>query len=248
MARWGTDSAMDVLAGVVRANPDTPGVNFARKVAAHHSQRLEKDAARGAVVGRLTRRIYPKSLSILTMPGVEWRFEKALLRNRESAASKREGNPRRTYITSIEREPAIYAASLRNIPGAELGLRHLPEDFATSVTTLRTPLISRYHCLAFEDFVPVNRRNFAAAWLDFTGPLTDRLIAAINGFAPFVRQLLVITVLDARQSRSVSNRILSSGGTEALLSSLCPDFAVADAHQYSDGVPMLQVRLERKPS
>jgi hypothetical protein len=52
--------------------------------------RPEKSAARNSILSMLTRRQYPATLGILTMPGMAWSFERALLQQREPASVLRD--------------------------------------------------------------------------------------------------------------------------------------------------------------
>jgi hypothetical protein len=240
--RWGGDSDIETLAAIARKT-ETPGIAFARS-----QLRLEaktnKDEARARVCRAFSRREFPKSLSILTMPGTQWRFEKSILKTREPGRDR--ATVHRTYITALEREPPIYVAALRNIPGANFGLRHLPGDFKAATYSMRTPLISRFHLASFEDFAEANTMSYAGAWLDFTGPITARLMKTIPYFWTFVRELIVITSLDARWCRDVSNKVTRIGGVIPLLNDMLPGSEVVETYRYIDKVPMIQVSLRRK--
>jgi len=55
----------------------------------HYTQKpkwAEKNHARNLVLQSFSKRAFPDSLSILTMPHLDWRFENALLMNREPEA------------------------------------------------------------------------------------------------------------------------------------------------------------------
>src|SRR5688500_335478 len=82
------------------------GVLFARK-----ENLAEKDKARSRVLGLYTIERWPRNLSILTMPGLYWTFEKDLKYQRE-----RLGTTARTSIFAVERDPAIYYGAMNWIP------------------------------------------------------------------------------------------------------------------------------------
>lgn len=243
--QWGSDSNMETLAAIVnqdRRNGNmTPGVAFARHVVTQHREQkfCKKDGERGIVVNMFMKDQWPESLSIVTMPSVHWRFEKAILRQREGEGKL----PKKTFITAIEREPAIFTASLKYIPGADQGLTHLPGDIPKTHYTMKTPIISRYHLTSFEDFAEVNTKKFGGAWLDFTGPLTDRLFEMIPHFSNYIKRTLVITMLNARWSRDISDRVTRANGVDKLLASRMPFMKLEKVRRYQDNVPMIQLKL-----
>jgi len=173
-------------------HPDS-GITF------HRAKHGAKDDPRGAVTNLFSRFQLEKKLSILTMPGLRWAFERTLIEQREverifvagsaewADGKIRERNThkplpplsdcdmlRRTYITAIERNEAIYRAAVRKMPGVESNLKQIPSPpFAT--TSLCTSLVPRFHRCTFEDlarfYLGRNAYRFDAAWLDFSGPL-----------------------------------------------------------------------------
>lgn len=241
---WGSDSDMETLAAIARVS-DTPGLNFAR-ASQHEGSRKMKDDARSQVLSALSPAVWPGSLSILTMPGVQWRFERLLLKKRETEEALVNGKPRRTFITAIEREAPIYTAALLDIPGWPRGIKHLPGDLPLAGCSLRTEIISRFHLMKFEEFAAVSKADFGAAWLDFTGPLTIDLLEAVRIFWPHVRRRFTVTFLDARYCKRVGARLNTAGGAAALLQVICPNSTLIKDHKYQDGVPMRQVTLKRQ--
>jgi hypothetical protein len=239
---WRSDSDMATLAAIARTT-ESPGLNYFR-AHAKPQEREKKDIARSWVVRLFSPTKWPESLSIFTLPGVLWRLEKSLLRLREPA--RVQGVIRRTFITSIEREAPLYAAALKFIPGADQGITHLPGDHAKMVCSLRTPLISRFHCGTFEDFAEVNNKRFGAAWLDFTGPLSPRLLETIPLFWNSIRRTMVVTFLDARWCAEVGRKLLRAGGPTQLLHGLLPQATLFNEHRYVDKVPMLQLTFNRE--
>ena len=87
---------------------------------------------------------------------------------------------------------------------------------------------------------------FDAAWLDFTGPITEALLVALGQFWPRVRKALWVTSLDARWSRSVSDRVSRYDGVPNLLHRTLPGSVMVDVHRYADTVPMVQAYYERR--
>lgn len=245
---WGSDSNMETLAAIVnqdRRNGNmSPGVAFARHAVEHFrttGKPSQKDGMRGQLVNQFMKDQWPGSLSIVTMPGTHWRFEKAILRHREGEGKL----PKRTFITALEREPPIFTASLKHIPGADQGLAHLPGDLPRTHYTMRTPIISRFHLASFEDFAEVNTKTFGAAWLDFTGPLTERLFTTIPHFWGYVRKTMVVTMLNARWCREISDRVTKASGVEFLLASRMKDATLQRTRRYMDSVPMIQLTFEK---
>jgi hypothetical protein len=70
------------------------GVLFAR-----NSERVNKDEARQRVLDLFSLENWPGRLSMLTMPGIHWRFERLLLGAREVGWMRRP-YPKRTHFTA----------------------------------------------------------------------------------------------------------------------------------------------------
>jgi hypothetical protein len=243
---WGPEQDMESLAAIVRQRKNqSPGVNFAR------SQFSEpwkdgKDDARAQILGLLSPLRRKTPISILTMPGITWHFEKNLLKLREPELA--EGKVSRTSITSIEREPPIFVAALKDIPGADRGLEHLPDDFMRSTCTMKTPFIKRFHLTTFEEFAEVNTRLYTDAWLDFTGPLTERLLETIPYFWKHIECTLTITTLNARWDRRTSNKVKRAGGAANLLMETLDQPLHFRTDRYIDTVPMIQTIFAKEPA
>lgn len=223
----------------------SPGVAFARP-----SPRTEKDAAREEVVNCFSQRFYPRGLTLLTMPGLYWTFERELLRRREQRRMKKAKGLDRTFITGLESDEAIFRASFKFMPGVvyqeERGVAVLPSHPAATAT-VRTPLIVRYHRCEFEQYVGVDDSfQFDGAWLDFNGQMTIRRLDAIYRlWTTSLRSCLVVTGLNARTDAEVTARIHDAGGISKLLHNLCPGSRVIRSITYCDTTPMFQVTLVR---
>src|SRR6185369_6236714 len=93
----------------------TSGVAFARK---HHLTVLHaKNMARRRVLNSLSREEWPNQLRVLTMPGLEWTFEKLLMSERDYAlfgdgwmspsGGRFVGANQKTIFYGVEYDPAI---------------------------------------------------------------------------------------------------------------------------------------------
>lgn len=219
------------LADHLRLHPRVQrgGHAFARK-----AFRPAKEEARGWILRALSKRVWPRGLTVLTMPGLNWTFERQLLHNRERAGALKRGKLHSTFISSIESDEAIYRASLKDMPGLVATLVDLPPpDCATR--SLRTGLIQGYHRCAFEDYAYVNRAVLDAAWIDFNGPITQqRLDALIELWNKRIRYMLVVTAMRGR-SRYVVDDLLSH----------IEDAEIADYRQYRDTTAMTQIAFVR---
>jgi hypothetical protein len=220
--------------------------------------RPRKSAARNAILSDLTRARHPATLSILTMPGMAWSFERSLLAQREPASVLRDGGvhadaagrvagkTKRTVITAVEREPAIYAAALRAIPGASCGIAHVNAPWFAN-RALQTPLVRRFYLSSAEQVLQHAECYWHAAWLDFTGPLTPARCEVIGrAWAEGrVRDLLTVTTTPARTSQPLKREIDAAGGIPGYLRLICVGSVIAAAVPYRDTMPMIQVTLAR---
>jgi hypothetical protein len=171
-------SSLDVeslAAAVNLRGRDDPGMRFARLgiqgSEGKHEARLR---VRNAMLGEDLR-------SFLTMPGLYFAFEWMLLEKRESRRVLRRDRPRRperTYITAIEREPEIYRAAIRYMPGRAQGYFKTLEPIDGARHSMMNSHITRYHQITLERYAEHGRRQ-DAAFLDFCGPLTSRRCRAI---------------------------------------------------------------------
>lgn len=229
---------MEILAANVvhdrRNNKESPGVSFARTVFMDPAGRSGKDSARGALIGKFGS-AHPRPLSILTLPGVAWRFEKKILYHRRRAGLE-------TKITALEKDPAIFAASLADMPGNSRGYEYV-DQHESSAAAVSTYKIHRYYCAAFEDFARTNEETFDAAWIDLTGPVGEKVLLGLARLWPYVREALVVTSLKARWNRVTSARVRHLGGVANLLKTTLQGSAVECDHEYCDSSPMSQVTL-----
>lgn len=235
----------DVMAGWLACQREvTPGVGFARK-----PDGIEKQRARAAVLHCFSAAEWPKGLSVVTLPGLYWLFERQLLGQREGPRADREQEPifrpHRTYIEALEREPWIYRSSMLHIPGLHSGVKQFN---GRGHITVGTPAIQRYRLLSFEKWVDAPwRKSFDAAWLDFNGPINSQRIEKIVRLWRDLRWRLVLTWLNARHDHAVSESIAEAGGPfEWVLSNLNAVRPTRELHRisYNDSAPMLQLAVE----
>ena len=208
------------------------GILFARA-----TERGHKDEARRYLVdlfGDVER--FP-TLNILTMPGLDWRFENKLLGRREGDWANSGRGPQRTRITSVESDRAIYQAAVTRMPGMArhwrthrhrtkndpIRMEASPEWAECSISNR---WVNRFHFANVDDLMaglPQDQR-FDAAWLDYTGPMTAVRLAIIQRFfAQHIRPggALAVTVLRGRQKPKDVRAMDAAGGhTEWLLGAL----------------------------
>lgn len=216
------------------------GVHFARR---------ESDTAKAKARGRVLhyiQRFHEKRrrLNILTMPGVDWTFEKALIGAREHGGGKR--YPRYTFITAVESSHAVWTAALVTMP---LGFGALITDLPTPTgvtAAVRSKVISRFYCCDVEDYINSDTMYpLDAAWLDFCGPITERRLQAINVL--WERRgvkTLVVTSLKARWPRETAQAVKRDGLLSTIVAAT-PKASVIAEHEYRDGSPMHQVVLRQ---
>jgi hypothetical protein len=222
------------------------GVLFARK-----QDRTNKDAAREQVLDLFGGDRWPKSLSILTMPGVDWKFERKLL-------GRREGNwyckpaPHRTYLTAIENDRSIYHAAVLLMPGITHGntsVTQVLEGTKFAERAVRNRWVQRYFFGNVDDLMRMHdaAHQYDAAWLDYTGPMSvDRLRAIKQFFNVGIRHTLVLTVLRARWNRETSEAIDRAGGHTVWLLRALPGYVLHDIeYQDGNGSPMAQVAVQK---
>lgn len=227
------------------------GIMFARK-----QERGEKDEARRHIIDLLGDIEAFPTLSILTLPGLEWKFENKLLGRREGnwAGEARPG-PARTTFTCIENDRSIYHAAVTKMPGMRPWrnrhdrrnplIRVLP---ATSFAerAVSNQWVDRFYFGNVDDLMRSDDRVFDAAWLDYTGPLSiDRLALIRRFFAARVRRVLVVTALRARWNRETSDVITAAGGHSAWFLRGMSAEVLHDIN-YQDGPsPMAQIAVSK---
>ena len=112
------------------------GVMFART-----EEREQKEQARKLILRLCGGIEWPGRLTILTMPGLDWMFERQLLGYRETKWTTQMEHPARTRIYSIENDRAIYYGAIDKMPGrlthnALLSVKSPPYFAQHSVKTL----------------------------------------------------------------------------------------------------------------
>lgn len=226
------------------------GVLFARK-----KERGEKDEARRYIVDLLGDVEAFPTLSVLTLPGLEWKFENKLLGRREGNwAGKDRPGPTRTTLTCIENDRSIYHAAIMQMPG----MKHWRNAQRTNPPikvlqapsfaerAIANPWVDGFYFGNVDDLMRSDTRMFDAAWLDYTGPLTCERVALIRQFfEKRVRHVLVVTALRARWTRETSDAITRAGGHSAwFLRGMRAD--VLHDINYQDGPsPMAQIAVAK---
>lgn len=218
------------------------GVAFARK-----GKTTEKLKKHGKILRLFTRDAWPKGLSILTMPGLKWEFERALLSLREGNWAQRTNPARSTHICGLEIDPAIYRASLAFIPG----LKH--NHSATKIIdgpmwaahSLETSAVRRYHNCDFYTMAANYEHAFDAAWLDFTGPLNEARMEIIKRFYNRnVRSVLIVTALAARTDMQTNVSMFNAGSLEDWYAKELPG-KIEHCSRYMDTSPMIQYAVRK---
>lgn len=223
------------------------GISFARRASS-----TEKTQARSRLVPlfgsrRWERKYGQRNLSILTMPGLDWTFERQLLTQRERA--KRRENPSFTSITAVERSAPVWAASMLRMPGAATSLMLNVPCPPHARNACRTRAIGRFFLSSFEGLALESGPKvyvFDAAWIDLCGPVTEARVHALKHlWDRKVRHLLIVTSLAARWPSGFADKVRQYGGITGLLDAELSPSAVVDEYTYRDGVPMHQVVLAK---
>jgi len=240
---------VEELAAYQRTAEPSGGVLFARS-----KERVEKDAARTRIVELLKRDVWPEHLTILTMPGIEWKFERELLGWREGKWSRLEV-PAHTRFISIENDRAIYFAAInssrmpgRLTPNALLSVKS-PPYFAEQA--VKTKFVKRFYLanvdsLMEEALRDVNPYPYDVVWLDYTGPISIKRLNIIAAFYQrIVRRMLIVTVLKARWDRDTSAAIERAGGHSQWLRKYLPGEVLHDLDYQDTASPMTQLAIRR---
>jgi hypothetical protein len=233
---------MEELAARQRGIIPSGGVLFSRNIDGE-----QKTAAREQVLKLFER--WSGRLHMLTLPGLQWRFERKLLGARE-VGWLRLSKPQKTYFTTCENDRAIYFAAVAQMPGL-----HTPDSTLQKIKPytfaemgVKTPYASFF--FANIDTMMVQdcwNDGWDAAWLDYTGPLTVERLAVISKFYNrYIRYILVVTALKARWNTDTNLAIERAGGHSAWLRKHLPGNVLHDI-EYHDTSPMAQyaVRKER---
>lgn len=226
---------LEELAAIQITRP-SGGMMFAR-----NPDRAEKDAARQKILGLLSFDAWPGPLRILTMPGLDWRFERKLLGKREADWMSHAG-PQRTTITAVENDRFIYYSAVTTMPGlhTKRALTRILPAASFAERTIRTKFIQNFHFANVDDLMRETTERWDAAWLDYTGPLTRERLKLIAGFyESSVRGVLIVTALKARWNRDTSDAITRCGGHSEWLQKHLPGEVLHDI-EYFDTSPMAQ--------
>lgn len=223
-----------------RAGKATGGMLFARK-----EDHAEKDEARRAILNMLTLEKSLECLSVLSMPGMTWEFERRLLGQRECRWSGRSyaGNVR---LTCVENDRFIYYSALTKIPrNAQCVIRALPAP-SYAECTMGHGFVDRYIFANVDDLMQHSDETFDVAWLDYTGPLSVARMKIIQRFwRDRVRSKLIITSLKARWNRETADTIVRNGGCMNWMRKRLPGTEL-HAMEYQDGAsPMIQIALSK---
>ncbi len=169
---------VEELATIQQTRP-SGGVLFAR-----NPDREAKDAARQKILDLFSWTARPGAFSILTMPGLDWRFERKLLGRREGNWMKKAG-PSNTKITAIENDRFIFYSASHKMPGLNDTKRALTKSLPApdfGERTLSTKFISKFHFANVDDLMVMTTEAWDAVWLDYTGPLTIARLKVISAF------------------------------------------------------------------
>ena len=231
---------IEELAAMQHVRP-SGGMLFAR-----NSDREEKDAARRQILELFTFDAWPGTLRILTMPGLDWRFERKLLGKREGNWMRKAG-PSRTTITAVENDRYIYYSAATTMPGlhTKRALTRFEPAPSFAERTIRTKFIQRFHFANVDDLMLEATEKWDAVWLDYTGPLTKERLKLISQFyETSVRGILVVTALKARWNRETSDAIARCNGHSEWLQKHLPGEVLHDL-EYFDTSPMAQFAIRR---
>lgn len=226
-------SANIVADHILRNRSCTSGITFARK-----AKTSSKNAARIEAIKWFNHENFPDPMRIVTMPGVNWIFERELWRDR---------NFKCTYFESCEIDEAIYRAALFQIPRKfeDWSIRgHEAPSWATAVYS--TPNI-RFYKAPIEKMLCSDRCRPNAAWLDFSGPIyTERLAAIREMWDRMTRLRLCLTATKCRyRDEQAKSEIEDVGSYVGWICDSLPGAVIREIFEYSDGVPMVQILVDK---
>lgn len=231
---------IEELAAIQQTRP-SGGVMFAR-----NPDREQKDAARQQIIDLFTRDERPESLSFLTMPGLDWRFERKLFGKREGDWFRKSG-PAATHITSIENDRFIYYSAVHKMPGlhTKKPLTRIMKPAPFAERTVSTKFINAFHFANVDDLMAETADKWDVVWLDYTGPLTVERLRLISRFyEQSVRDTLVITALRARYNKETSAAIDRVGSHSDWLRKYLQGEVLHDI-EYFDTSPMAQIAVRK---
>lgn len=236
--------SMEELAARQRSIKPSGGVLFARV-----SDREQKYAARERIVELFSPQAWPGRLHMLTMPGLEWRFERRLLGEREPGWMRRP-HPRRTRFTSFENDRAVYYSAISTMPGLHTPNAYLRKLKQVSFAEMGFKTVCGAYFFANVDDMMVSEdwrdgSAWDAAWFDYTGPMTVKRLSLIEQFYQRkVSQILIVTVLKARWDRETVVAIKRAGGHSEWLHKHLPGSILHDM-EYNDAAPMAQFAVRK---
>jgi len=235
---------MEELAARQRAIQPRGGVVFAR-----NADGEQKTAARELVLDLFTPERWPGRLHMLTMPGLQWRFERKLLATREAGWMRRRAPQQGTYFTACENDRAIFFASVSQMPGLQTPHSELkqirPFPFAEMGVKTR---YSSFFFANMDDLISHDgwSDGWDAVWLDYTGPLTvERLILIRQFYHRYVSSTLIVTSLKARFSQHTVRAIAKAGGHSQWLRQYLDGEVLHDL-EYFDTSPMAQFAVRKR--
>lgn len=233
---------MEELAARQRGIRPEGGVLFAR-----NADGEQKTAARELVLELFSPQRWPGRLHMMTMPGVQWRFERKLLGARQ-VGWMRHRSPNGTHFTACENDRAIYYASVAQMPGLHTPKSTLQriKPYAFAEMGVKTRYAGFFFaniddCLAYQGW----DGDWDAAWLDYTGPLTVERLALIQQFyRRHVRHVLIVTALKARFNEKTTAAVAKAGGHSQWLRSHLDGEILHDI-EYFDTSPMAQLAVRK---
>lgn len=225
----------------------TSGVSYARKC--HNTVLYAKNLARQRVLQSMNLIEWPDKLRVLTMPGLEWIFEKMLTGARDYSVVGDDfivhlngsHNRQKTEIYSVEYDAPVFFGSVKWMPAIRLGLTQL------SPHAVSTKGVKMYYFTDVETFIgDPSCPEVDAAWLDFTGYMTPARLSKIRRFwRERCTWQLAITVLNARYPSGVKAHVLKHGSMDKWITNSLGG-EVYDVHHYFDEhSAMLQIILRK---
>jgi hypothetical protein len=233
---------MEELAARQRIIEPSGGVLFAR-----NTDGDQKRAARQHVLDLFRPNRWERPLRMLTMPGVQWRFERLLLGAREVGWFQA-SHPKRTNFTSIENERSIYYAAVVQMPGMSTpnALVKRVKTYSFAEHAVRTNYAAFFFANVDDMMVQDGWDDgWDAVWLDYTGPLTvERLNIIQHFYRRYVRDTLIVTALKARWNEKTSSAINRAGGHSQWLRAHLGGEILHDL-EYTDTSPMAQFAVRK---
>ena len=239
---------MEELAAYQRSIEPSPGVMFHR-----NADRQKKEAARSLILRLCGGIEWPHRLTILTMPGIDWMFERHLLGYRETKWTTDLVHAARTRIFSIENDRAIYFAAINKMPGRTTldGTVYVKTPPYFAEHAVKTNFIQRFFLANVDNLMEealrdIDPPHYDVAWLDYTGPLSIKRLRTIAAFYQrVVNSILIITALKARWDRDTSNAVERAGGHSQWLRDHLSGEILHDL-EYQDTVPMAQFAIRKQ--